>query len=72
MKYKDKELGCVFIRINPDAEDFHIFKEINKIHRHIKQSLIDKIWKRLNKLIKTKWRLIVWSVEKIHKILTQK
>ena len=72
MKYKDKELGCVFIRINPDAEDFDIFKEINKIHRHIKQSLIDKIWKRLNKLIKTKWRLIVWSVEKIHKILTQK
>ena len=43
MKYKDKELGCVFIRINPDAEDFNIFKEINKIHRHIKQSLIDKI-----------------------------
>ena len=72
MKYKDKELGCVFIRINPDAEDFDIFKEINKIHRHIKQSLIDKIWKRLNKLIKTKWRLIVRSVEKIHKILTQK
>ena len=30
-------------RISPDAEDFNIFKEINKIHRHIKQSLIDKI-----------------------------
>ena len=72
MKYKDKELGCLFIRINPDAEDFNIFKEINEIHRHIKQSLIDKIWKRLNKLIKTKWRLIVWSVEKIYKILTHK
>ena len=36
----EKELGCVFIRINPDAEDFNIFKEINKIHRHIKKSLI--------------------------------
>ena len=38
---------CVFIRINPDEEDFNIFKEINKIHRHIKKSfkkfLIDKI-----------------------------
>ena len=39
----EKELGCVFIRINPDAEDFNIFKEINKIYRHIKISLIDKI-----------------------------
>ena len=39
----EKELGCLFIRINPDAEDFYIFKEINKIHRHIKKSLIDKI-----------------------------
>ena len=54
MKYKDKERGCVFIRINPDAEDFNIFKEISKIHRHIKQALIYKIIKRLNKLIKTK------------------
>ena len=26
----EKELGCVFIRINPDAEDFNIFKEISK------------------------------------------
>ena len=39
----EKELGCVFIRINPDAEDFNIFKEINKINKHIKKSLIDKI-----------------------------
>ena len=34
----EKELGCVFIKINPDAIDFNIFKEINKIHRHIKKS----------------------------------
>ena len=43
----ERELNCVFIRINPDAVDFNIFKEINKIHRHIKKSfkkfLIDKI-----------------------------
>ena len=33
----ERELSCVFIRINPDAIDFNIFKEINKIHRHINQ-----------------------------------
>ena len=33
----ERELDCVFIRINPDAIDFNIFKEINKIHRHIKK-----------------------------------
>ena len=31
----ERELDCVFIRINPDAADFNIFKELNKIHRHI-------------------------------------
>ena len=38
-----KELNCIFIRINPDEKGFNIFKEINKIHRHIKKFLIDKI-----------------------------
>ena len=42
-KALEKELNCVFIRINPDEKDFNIFKEINKIYRHIKKSLIDKI-----------------------------
>ena len=42
-KALEKELNCVFIRINPDKKDFHIFKEINKIHRHVKKFLIDKI-----------------------------
>ena len=50
----ERELNCVFIRINPDAVDFSIFKEINKIHRHIKklskESLIDKISKRMLEL----------------------
>ena len=49
-----REIDCVFIRINPDEKDFNIFKEINKIHRHIvkssKESLIDKISKRLLQL----------------------
>ena len=34
----EKELYCVFIRINPDEKNFNIFKEINKIHRGIKKS----------------------------------
>ena len=45
----EKELGCVFIRINPDEENFNISKVINEIHRHIKKStkksLIDKTQK---------------------------
>ena len=45
----EKELGCVFIRINPDEEIFNISKAINEIHRHIKKStkkfLIDKTQK---------------------------
>ena len=56
-----KELGCKFIRINPDAENY-IFVEIVKIQNHIfkltkkltkkstKTSLIDKISKRLLEL----------------------
>ena len=46
-KALEKELNCVFIRINPDEKDFNNFKEIYKIHRYIKKSLkkplIDKI-----------------------------
>ena len=32
-KVLEKELDCMFIRINPDEENFNIFKEINKIYR---------------------------------------
>ena len=43
----EQELGCKFIRIDPDKEDFDIFKAVNDIFRHIKQStkktLISKI-----------------------------
>ena len=37
-KALEKELGCEFVRINPDKENFNIFKTINQIHRHIKES----------------------------------
>ena len=37
-KALEKEPGCKFIRIDPDKEDFNIFKAINEIHRHIKKS----------------------------------
>ena len=58
----ERELDCVFIRINNDAVDFDIFIEINKIHRHInqltkqqteqktKKSLIDNLSKGLLEL----------------------
>ena len=39
----EKELNCIFIRINPDEKDFNSFKEINKIPRHIKKFLVNKI-----------------------------
>ena len=34
----EQELGCKFIKIDPDKEDFDIFKAVNEIFRHIKQS----------------------------------
>ena len=53
-KVLEKELDCVFIRINPDEKNFNISREINKIHRHIKKSatnlLIDNLSKQLLEL----------------------
>ena len=37
-KALEKELDSVFIRINPDEKNLNIFKEINKMHRHIEKS----------------------------------
>ena len=73
-KALEKELGSVFIRINPNEKNFNIFKEINKIRRHIKKStkksLIDDLSKRLLELefkkhnsIKSK--CLKWIVKKI-------
>ena len=33
----EEKLGCVFIRIDPDEENFNIFNAQNKIFRHIKK-----------------------------------
>ena len=38
-KTLEKELDRKFIRIDPDEEDLNIFKAINEIHRHIKESI---------------------------------
>ena len=38
-KALEKEHDSVFIRINPVEENFNIFKEIYKIHRHIQYQL---------------------------------
>ena len=43
-KALEKELGCEFIRMNPDKENFNISKAINEINRHIKKST-----KKINK-----------------------
>ena len=37
-KATERELGCAFIRIDPDKEDFDVFKGIKEIFRHMKQS----------------------------------
>ena len=34
----EQELGCKFIRIDPDKKGFVIFRAIKEILRHIKQS----------------------------------
>ena len=34
----EKELGCEIIRINPDENDYNIFKSIKEICRYVKES----------------------------------
>ena len=38
-KEVEQELGCKFIRIDPDKGDFDIFRTINQIFNCIKQSI---------------------------------
>ena len=45
----ERELKCVFIRINPVAADFNICKVTNKIHRHINQSTIQQTEQKTKK-----------------------
>ena len=63
----EKELNCVFIRIDPDEPNFNMLKDINKIYRHInqvtkqqteqkiKESVIDNL---SNELLKLKFKKI--------------
>ena len=77
-KALEGELDCVFIRINPDAIDFNIFKEINKLHRHInrltkqqtKESIIDNLSQRLQEIVffknhSIKSKCLKWIVRRI-------
>ena len=47
----EQEIGCIFIRIDPDKEDFDIFRATIEIFRNIEQlskkALINKISTRL-------------------------
>ena len=47
-----KELGCKFIGINPDAENYDIFVEIGKIQVYIAQSNKEKLEKEKQTEIK--------------------
>ena len=57
-KALQKELGCEFIRNNPDEKHFNVFKAINEIYRYIKKlikkstkkSLIDELSNKLLRL----------------------
>ena len=73
-KSLEKELDCVFIRINPDEKNFNIFREISKIHRHIEKSVINlllvdlskqllELKSRTNHSIKSKY--LKWIVKNI-------
>ena len=58
-KVLEKELGCKFIRINPDEENFNIFRTINEI---INQESTKKITKKsttnyVKELLKTASKL---------------
>ena len=73
-KALERQLGCVFIRINPDEQNYNIFREINKIHRHInkltKNLLIDDLSERLLELEfrsshSIKSRCLKWIVKNI-------
>ena len=73
-KALEKELDCVFIRINPDEKNFNTFKEISKIHRHIKKStkisLINDLSKRLLEFkfksnLSIKSKCLKWIVKKL-------
>ena len=50
----EQELDCNFIRIDPDKEEFDIFRAVNEIFRHIKKSTKKTL---INKILMTLLRL---------------
>ena len=64
-----EKLGCEFIRINPDEVNFNMFKALNEIHRHIKES-IKKLIKQslINELSNKLLRLVFKSYNSIKKV----
>ena len=48
----EPELSCKFISIDPDKDDFEIFRAINEIFRHIKQSIKKTL---INKISTSVW-----------------
>ena len=53
-KAMEQELGCKFTKNDPVKEDFDIFKTVNEIFRHIKQS---KKKKKLTRLLELEFKL---------------
>ena len=51
----EKKLGCKTIRINSDAADFSIYRRINQIRMHIKQSTKKSLIDYLSKTFR--WRI---------------
>ena len=75
----EQELNCKFITIDPGKEDFHIFRAINEIFRHVKHSpkknLIKKVSTRLlglefksDSIIKSK--VMKFIVKKYYQIIS--
>ena len=63
---QNKNLNCIFIRIDPDEGDFVIFRAINEIFRHIKQPT-KKLIKRTSRTINEIFRHIKQSTKKLIK-----
>ena len=62
IKAIEQELGCKFIRIDPDKEDFDIFRAINEIFGHMKQSTKKTITDKISAtkfIVRKKYMLII-------------
>ena len=64
-----EKLGWEFIRINPDEENFNIFKAINEIHRYIKKLTEESTKKSLKNKLSNK--LLTLEFKKDNSIKTK-